>query len=263
MPGTVISFDAAKQTVVVQPAIKERVILDGKITWQSLPPLPDVPIVVPRAGGYVLSLPIAAGDECLIVFGDQCIDGWWQSSGVQMQIDKRRHDLSDGFAVMGAWSQPRVLSGYSTDSVQLRNDVGDTYLEVKGQVINIIAPDNVNIQSAKSIVATATENITATATQQATLNGVAKAVIESDTEVDVTAPTVKVNASTACAIICPQIGLSGAWSGLQSFVMAVFKTLYNFHTHNYTDNPSGDTRATGIPNTPMDDTYLTAKVKGL
>jgi hypothetical protein len=232
MPGTVVSFDAVKQTVVVQPAIKERVILDGKATWQSLPPLPDVPIVVPRAGGYVLSLPVAPGDECLIVFGDQCIDGWWQSGGVQMQIDKRRHDLSDGFAIMGAWSQPRVLSGYSTDSVQLRGEDGTTYLEVKGHVVNVLAADQVNV----------------TATSKAV----------------VTAPEVDVNASTSCTITCPQIGLSGAWGGLHAFVLATFKTLFNYHTHAYVNYPSGS-MATGKPDDAfqMDDTHITSKVKGL
>jgi hypothetical protein len=51
-----------------------------------------------------------------------CIDGWWQSSGVQPQFDRRRHDLSDAFALFGPWSKPNALSNYSTSSVQLISD---------------------------------------------------------------------------------------------------------------------------------------------
>lgn len=110
--------------------------------------LVDVPIVIPRAGGYALTLPIQAGDECLVVFGDMCMDGWWQSGGVQNQVECRRHDLSDGFAIIGVWSQPRVIPGYSTGSAQLRNDAGSAYVELAGDTINIVG-GTVNIKAGR------------------------------------------------------------------------------------------------------------------
>lgn len=137
-PGIVRSFDATEQTVTVQIAIREkRLMSDGTEQWVEIPQLVDVPIVFPRAGGYAVTFPIKEGDECLVIFGDMCIDAWWQSGGVQNQIDCRRHDLSDGFAVFAPWSQPRVLSNYSTDSVQLRNEDGSAYVEISGSTINI------------------------------------------------------------------------------------------------------------------------------
>src|SRR6185312_7133451 len=88
MPAVVVSFDATKQTVSVQPAIKEIVAyLEAGGLWNNnteaipLPVLQDVPVVVPRAGGFTITLPIQPGDECLVVFGDTCIDAWWQSGG--------------------------------------------------------------------------------------------------------------------------------------------------------------------------------------
>lgn len=86
-----------------------------------LPALLDVPIVLPRAGDYILTLPVQAGDECLVIFADQCIDAWWQNGGVQNPMERRRHDLSDGFAILGTWSQPRRLAKFSTDTMQLLN----------------------------------------------------------------------------------------------------------------------------------------------
>lgn len=136
-PGIIRSFDPVEQTVTVQLALREKLNLDGNEKWVDIPLLVDVPIVIPRAGGYCLTLPVAPGDECLVIFGDCCMDAWWQSGGVQNQIDCRRHDLSDGFAILGCWSQPRTVPNYSTTSTQLRNESGSAYVEIAGDNINI------------------------------------------------------------------------------------------------------------------------------
>lgn len=146
-PGIVLSFNAEEQTVSVQPAIREkRVSAEGEETWIDIPQLVDVPVVFPRAGGYVLTFPVKPGDECLIIFGDSCMDAWWQSGGVQNQIDCRRHDLSDGYAILGPWSQPRTIPNYSTSSAQLRTESGSSYIELSGNTINIVAPGAINIK---------------------------------------------------------------------------------------------------------------------
>lgn len=139
IPGIVESYDATQQTVNVRVAVRECLIdASGQEKWTEIPLLLDVPMVFPRAGGYVLTLPIAKGDEVLVCFGDACIDAWWQNGGVQNQIDTRRHDLSDAFAIPGPWSQPRRVSNYSTNSCQLRNESGSAYVELAGNTINIV-----------------------------------------------------------------------------------------------------------------------------
>lgn len=123
IPGIVESFDAARQTVSVQPALTENIqIGEEAAKATALPILTDIPIYFPRAGGYSITLPVKKGDECLLVFADMCIDGWWQSGGVQDQMETRRHDLSDAFALIGFTSQPRVVSGYSSENLQIRTD---------------------------------------------------------------------------------------------------------------------------------------------
>ena len=111
IPGLVESFDAEKQTVSVQPAITENIQTgESAVKATQLPILTDIPICFPRAGGYCITLPVKKGDECLLVFADMCIDGWWQSGGVQDQMETRRHDLSDAFAIIGTTSQPRKVN---------------------------------------------------------------------------------------------------------------------------------------------------------
>ena len=140
IPGIIDSFDAATQTVTVQPTIREKIQKeDGSQEWIALPLLVDVPIVLPRAGNFILTMPITKGDECLVMFSDMCIDAWFSNGGIQNQIEKRRHDLSDSFAILGCYSQPNVIPNYSTTSAQLRNEAGTAYIELKDAQINLVA----------------------------------------------------------------------------------------------------------------------------
>jgi hypothetical protein len=138
IPGVIESFDSETQTVNVQPAIKETLYdLQGAQTGVALPVLPDVPLVMPRAGDYALLLPVRAGDECLVVFADMCIDAWWQSGGVQEQVELRRHDLSDAFAILGVWSQPRRVSCLETDKARLVNTATGAGVEIGAAGIKV------------------------------------------------------------------------------------------------------------------------------
>ena len=140
IPGIVVAFDAVTQTVTVQPSLRENIRDEnGNVTSVNLPLLVDVPIVFPRAGNFVLTLPVAVGDECLVIFADFCIDAWYSNAGIQNQIEKRRHDLSDGIAIIGLWSQPNKLVNYSTTTAQLRNEAGTDYIELKNAQINLVS----------------------------------------------------------------------------------------------------------------------------
>lgn len=140
IPGIIQSFDTETQTVTVQPAIMENIRNnDLSISSMQLPLLLDVPIILPKAGDFILTMPVKQGDECLVIFADMCIDMWWQAGGIQKQAEKRRHDLSDAFVILGTWSQPNRISNYSTDSAQLRTKSGETYIEIKEGQINLVA----------------------------------------------------------------------------------------------------------------------------
>lgn len=129
LPGIVQSFNAAALTVTVQPAVQGKITDQmGKASNVNLPLLVDVPVVFPHGGGYSLTFPVLAGDECLVVFTSRCMDGWWQDGGVQPALDRRMHDLSDGMAILGPWSQKRKLANVSTGATQLRSDDGATLI---------------------------------------------------------------------------------------------------------------------------------------
>lgn len=146
VPCIVKSFDPAKQTITAQPVIRENILQDLVVTPVDLPLLVDIPVCFPRAGIYALTFPIQPGDECLVIFADMCYNAWWQNGGEKnLQETKRRHDLSDGIAIFGIWSQPRVLQNYSEDTAQLRNENGGTFIEIDGDTVNIVTDNNANL----------------------------------------------------------------------------------------------------------------------
>lgn len=147
MPGVIQEWDPDRQVAVIQPAIQERVNINGNLSWTSIPLLVDVPLMTIRGGGHLIVTAIKPGDECLIFFADMCIDSAWQSGGVDnIQMDKRRHDLSDACFIPSLFSQPKRISNYPAEGIQLRNDSGSTVVEVVHPNINITAAGNVTIQ---------------------------------------------------------------------------------------------------------------------
>ena len=87
LPGTVISFDADRQTAKVQPAVKRGSLL--------FPVLSDVPVFMP------VPFEVHPGDPCLVIFADVDIDAWFESGEPQEPKSARKHALSDGFAFVG------------------------------------------------------------------------------------------------------------------------------------------------------------------
>lgn len=148
MPGIIQSFDPIACTCTVQPAISGQVADEaGEFKSAPLPLLVDVPVVFPRGGGCTITFPVKAGDECLVVFSDRCIDFWWQSGGVQEPVDPRQHDLSDAFAFIGPQSQAEVIGNISTSTLQMRTDDGAAYIELdpNSHAVNIVAPGGFNV----------------------------------------------------------------------------------------------------------------------
>jgi hypothetical protein len=152
MPGIIESWNPTTQTASVKLTLREKLNINGNPSWTEIPMLVDVPLVTIRGGGYLICTAINKGDECWVWFADGCFDATWQSSGVQNQIDNRRHDLSDGFFMPSLFSQPKRISNYPTTGIQMRDDAGSTKIEVSSGSINITAATGINIAGGSNIV---------------------------------------------------------------------------------------------------------------
>jgi len=153
LPGIIISFDPDTRTATVQPAI-QRVFLSpesGEQAPTNLPPCVDVPVYFPSGGGFELTFPVAAGDHCLLIFAERCIDSWFVAGQPAPPDDYRQHDLSDAFALVGVWPQgarPAVWMGGAelrSDADYLRLSAGRLDTNCVIYAPNVITPTvNVN-----------------------------------------------------------------------------------------------------------------------
>ena len=146
MPAIIQSFDPLTQTCTAQPCLQMLVTNpDNSKQWITIKIVVDILVIFPAGGGFTLTFPVKQGDECLLIFSSRCIDNWWVTGKISQQAELRMHDISDGFAILGARSIPRMLPNVSTTSVQLRSDDSLAYVEIAaGNVVNVVAPGGLN-----------------------------------------------------------------------------------------------------------------------
>lgn len=124
MPGTIESFDAAKQTANVKLLLKKRVALeDGTFADRSMGVAINVPIVFPAAGAFRITFPVKAGDGVLVVFAEASIDRW-QAVGGEQPTDVRRFHLADAIAIPGLNPSTKTHAGFSSQAMTLGHDSG-------------------------------------------------------------------------------------------------------------------------------------------
>jgi phage baseplate assembly protein gpV len=220
LPGEIEAYDPSKQTASVKPCMQAEVTDEsGATTFVKLPLLVDCPVIFPSGGGYTLTFPVKAGDECLVVFASRCIDGWWQSSGQAVPPEFRMHDLSDGFVLVGARSQPKLMpTAPSTDGVELRNDARTAFVKIDDAA-------NVQVSASGNIQAFAAGNLAASALGAAS----------------VSAPSISL---TGNVTITGNLTVNGNTS-LVGTAVANGKNIGSTHTHSGVQTGSG---STGVPN---------------
>lgn len=67
----------------------------------ELPLFTKVPPVFMSGGSSYTAHPIAIGDYCLLLITERCFDSWYEGSDYVAPLEKRMHDYSDGFALVG------------------------------------------------------------------------------------------------------------------------------------------------------------------
>lgn len=187
LPGIIRKVNLLKMTVEIEPSIQARIRSpEGRFDWVTLPMLVDVPILFPSGGGYTLTFPVKPDDEALVIFSSRCIDAWWQSGGVQAQAELRMHDLSDGFALIGPRSIPRLLDPQPlTTGVELRNDSGHALVRIADTGdVSVITDANATVDAQGDVHVTAGTDLIASVGADATISATGA--------ITLTAPTVNI-----------------------------------------------------------------------
>jgi hypothetical protein len=114
--GEIVSFDPATQTAEVQ--VKMSFLLNGEI--KEYPLLLDCPCIVLAGGEGALTMPISAGDSCLVLFNDRDMDNWYSGGQTMPPRTDRLHDFSDAIALVGLRNKQNKLSGYLAQGTELK-----------------------------------------------------------------------------------------------------------------------------------------------
>lgn len=137
LPATVESYDAAGQTVNCKPMTKRvaRNADDDRLV-DELPVLPAVPVVWLRAGGYFMTMPLAAGDGGLVVCCDSDLGAWRDSGRVSDPGDERRHSLTGAVFIPGLETVARALTEAATGHMVLGQQGGPS-IHIDGSSVQL------------------------------------------------------------------------------------------------------------------------------
>lgn len=147
LPGRIDSYDASLQKADVEPLIRRlQSTVDGEIN-EELPVIPGVPVVFPRAGGFKLTMPVEAGDRCMLVFCERSIDVYQtgdtrrgDDTSLIKQTDPgtfEMHNLSDPVAIMGWYNDVEALSPAPDSDDMVIGKHGGAVIHISDNAINL------------------------------------------------------------------------------------------------------------------------------
>lgn len=142
LPGQVSAWNAATNLADVQVMVQHPVWDDDNgRTYEDLGTLVGVPVMWPRAGGYVLTMPLSAGDTGLLVFTSTPIGEWRTSNQSSQPADASRHSIGWPVFVPGLFADTAPPSPIDvaarTAGVVFGQDGGAGQILVQGSIVKV------------------------------------------------------------------------------------------------------------------------------
>lgn len=197
LPATVIDNKdfSTEQKIIIQPVLNK--VVTGGIVLKT-PPIFEVPVVMPSAGGGHLTFPIQNGDTVLAVFCKRSLDEFLNSSGsdfVTPSFD-RTFSLTDAVAIVGLGTFKNNSSPSATN-VELKFkghlfklEPDNTLTVTNGSTTLTMLPDGSNSYT------NGTANITMSSGGDMQLSTGASTIGMSATGIDIASTTVTINGFT-------------------------------------------------------------------
>lgn len=116
--GRIEKFYPADQTADVSMPIQR--FLEGRAV--DLPVLVKCPVFFLTGGSTGnITMPIKAGDTCMVLFNDRDMDSWWTTGSSGVPLSRRAHDMSDAVAIVGFRHKGNAKSEYSDTNIEINN----------------------------------------------------------------------------------------------------------------------------------------------
>lgn len=121
IPAQIVSYDAKKNLSKVQPTLNIKYVDEEES--QERPVISGVRVQFQKMGEAWLRLPVAPGQEGLLVFAMRSIDIWQALGGNVDPEDNRKFSINDAFFIPGATSDDNSLSPKGNpNNLELVND---------------------------------------------------------------------------------------------------------------------------------------------
>lgn len=131
----VISFDAAKQTVSVQP------VLQRKYKGQDPSNLSvgeEIPVLFFGSGDFVITVDVKKNSYVVLLISERSLDKWFLQGGIVNPDDTRKFNLSDAIAIPGINPLPNVLvPPVESDCISIRNRLNTKFIKLDATGITI------------------------------------------------------------------------------------------------------------------------------
>lgn len=130
--GQIYSFDSENQTAVVYVVFQK--LIKGVLPLPSgdmadkvvnYPQLVNVPIMFLQGGSSYITMPIASGDTCLLLFCDRDMDTWFETGQIAPPNSDRLHNINDGIALVGIRNLQNSLPNYNPSIIQIVDQTGE------------------------------------------------------------------------------------------------------------------------------------------
>lgn len=130
-PAKIVSYDPATQMATCKIQVEDYYVGIGySYRKQEAPLLVDVPVMIPQAGGWMLTFPVKEGDDCLVLYAQKGYDQWLYSGASETGLiggrptaeHYRAYDNRDAICIVGLRPVPRAIPNYNPDDMELRNE---------------------------------------------------------------------------------------------------------------------------------------------
>jgi len=133
-PARIKAYDPTNQTatvIICAERIYSNSFVDDEVVARK--EIYGVPVHTPSGGGWAITMPITAGDTCLLFFSQVGYDHWLYNdadvAGTLASLPKpwlkRQFSEDDGIALVGVNTLPRAISGVSGTASQWRDESGN------------------------------------------------------------------------------------------------------------------------------------------
>lgn len=120
LPGKIVTYNPATQYASIKIQLTINYENGSVLQW---PVLPDVPVKHPRANGgdAFIHMPLAEGDDVVLVVCERSLDNWKNQGGITDPMDRRRFNISDAYALIGGSAVPDSFTVAAPSAIEIAN----------------------------------------------------------------------------------------------------------------------------------------------